>query len=109
MPDRPTLDHTRLTGLELGGKPVNVTSAELVKIQHWLGDEPAQLEWEVQARTMDQWLRDGVHSLVISAGERQFRGRGIATISGDPGIWVIRIVGMDPLTEIKAPPAAAAS
>lgn len=34
MPDRPTLEHRQITAIEMGGRPVEITSAQLVYTQY---------------------------------------------------------------------------
>jgi hypothetical protein len=101
MPDRPTLTHTRLASLELNGRPVEMTSAELVRIQHWRGDEPAQREWEVHGRTYDRGLRDGTQPISFLADGRRFTGRVILTASQSIGseLWAFEAVGLGDLVE----------
>ena len=101
MPDRPTLEHTRLAAIEIGGRPIAIKSAELVRIQHWNGEEPAQLEWEVTGRTEDDDLADGVQPLVVTVGERRLRGRGVLSSSRSYGLSVFHIVGLDALSEVR--------
>jgi hypothetical protein len=103
VPDRPTLEHIRLSSLEIDGRPLEITSAELVWTQHWRGDAPAQLEWEVVGRTRDDLVLDGVTSLAITHGDRRFRGRGVATSSRAHGLTVFNIVGLGDLAEVRRP------
>jgi len=85
MPDRPTLDHFRLTWLELDGRQVEFTSAELVLTQYWRGDEPAQQDWEVVGRTHDETLHQGPQSIALDAGGRRYRGRVVLSSSQSMG------------------------
>jgi len=99
MPDRPTLQHVRLSALELDGRPIEITSAELVRIQHWRGDEPAQLEWEVAGRTHDSDLRDRTQSIVMVVAGKRLRGRVVLTSSRSHGLSVFQAVGLGDLAE----------
>ena len=101
MPDRPTLAHVRLAALELDGRPIEITSAELVRIQHWRGEEPAQQEWEVHGRTYDPGVRDGTQSIAFSADGRQFRGRVVVSASKSIGaeLWAFEAIGLGDLVE----------
>jgi hypothetical protein len=97
MTDRPTLEHTRLTALELNGRPIEIASAELVRIQYWRGDEPAQQEWEVTGRTHDEEFRDGTQSIVIAIGDERFKGRVVLSSSRSYGLAVFMAVGLGEL------------
>ena len=101
MPDRPTLKHVRLSSLELGGRPIEITSAELVRIQHWRGEEPAQEEWEVHGRTYDAAIRDGTQPIAFTAGDRTYRGRVVLNASKSIGseLWAFEAVGLGDLVE----------
>lgn len=99
MPDRPTLQHTRLSALELNGRPIDITSAELVRIQYWRGDEPAQLEWEVAGRTHDENLRDGTQPIVIEVGGERLKGRVVLSSSRSYGLSVFKAVGLGELVK----------
>ena len=101
MPDRPTLEHSRLSSLELDGRPVEVTSAELVRIQHWRGEEPAQQEWEVHGRTWESGLRDGSQAIAFTAEDRRFTGRVVVSASQSigSGLWAFDAIGLGDLTE----------
>lgn len=99
MPDRPTLQHVRLSALELDGRPIEITSAELVRTQHWRGDEPAQLEWEVVGRTTDADLRDRPQSVVMTVDGRRLKGRVVLSSSRSHGLSVFQAVGLGDLTE----------
>jgi hypothetical protein len=101
MPDGPTLEHTRLAAIEVGGRPLDIKSAELARIQYWNGDEPAQLEWEIRGRTDEDTLTDTVHPIVITIGESRFKGRGVFRTSRSYGMTVFHIVGLDPLVEVR--------
>src|SRR5688572_21937486 len=102
MPDRPTLTHVRLSSLELNGRPIEITSAELVRIQHWRGEEPAQREWEVHGRTYDKGLRDGPQPIELTAAGERFRGRVVLTASESIGseLWAFEAVGLGDLVPI---------
>jgi hypothetical protein len=102
MPDRPTLAHVRLSALELNGRPIEVTSAELVRIQHWRGEEPAQQEWEVQGRTYDAELRDGTQPIAFVAEGRRFTGRVVLSASRSIGseLWAFHAVGLGDLVDL---------
>lgn len=101
MPDRPTLEHLRLAWLELAGRPVEITSAELILTQYWNGDEPAQQEWEVAGRTHDERLHQGPQSVAFEAGGRRYRGRVVLSSSRSMGtsLSVFSGVGLGDLTE----------
>jgi len=102
MPDRPTMEFIRpLTDIELGGRPLEVTSAELVRIQHWRGDEPAQREWEVHGRTYDEKLRDGAQAIAFSADGKRFKGRVVVSASQSIGskLSIFDAVGLGDLVE----------
>lgn len=99
MPDRPTLQHIRLTALELDGRRIEISSAELVRTQHWRGDEPAQLEWEVVGRTTDPDLRDRTQSIVMTLEGQRLRGRVVLAHSRSHELSVFKAVGLGDLTE----------
>ena len=101
MPDRPTLEHTRLSALELKGRPIEITSAELVRTQHWLGDETAQQEWEIVGRTYDATLSDGPQPVVLTVDGRRLKGRVVLTASRSIGsdLWAFNGVGLGDLVE----------
>ena len=101
MPDRPTLTHVRLSSLELGGRPIEITSAELVRIQHWRGEERAQEEWEVHGRTFDAGLRDGSQPIAFEASGQRFKGRVVVNASQSIGseLWAFEAVGLGDLVE----------
>jgi hypothetical protein len=99
MPDRPTLQHVRLTALALGGRSIEITSAELVRIQHWRGDEPAQLEWEIVGRTHDEDVRDGAQSIDMEIGEERLKGRVVLSSSRSYGLTVFKGVGLGELVK----------
>jgi hypothetical protein len=101
MPDRPTLEHTRLSGLVVDGHSLPITSAELVRTQHWAGERAAQTDWEVVGRTREDAVLDGVVALVMTYADRTFRGRGVATSSRAHGLTVFNIVGMGDLGEVR--------
>jgi hypothetical protein len=103
MPDRPTLEHIRLAWLELAGRRIEVSSAELVLTQYWLGDEPAQRDWEVVGRTHDGGLRDGPQSILFEAGGRRYRGRVVLSSSVSVGstLAAFNAVGLGDLTETR--------
>lgn len=92
-----------MTALEIGGDPVDITSAELCWIQHWNGDEPAQREWEVRGRTTQASVREGVREIVMTFPDRRLRGRGVVNPSVGPGLTVIEIVGLGNLVEVRDP------
>lgn len=97
MTDRPTLEHTRLTAVELNGRPLEITSAELVRIQYWRGDEKAQQDWEIVGRTRDEEFRDGTQSIVIAIGDERYKGRVVLTSSRSYGLAVFKAVGLGEL------------
>lgn len=99
MPDRPTLEHHQVTALELGGRPIEITSAQLVYTQHWHGDQPAQHEWEVLGRTHHDDLKEGVEPIVISVDGRRLKGRVVITSSRSYGLSVFQAVGLGELTD----------
>ena len=88
-----------MTALELGGRPIVITSAQLLYTQHWRGDEPAQREWEVHGRTRDEELREGVEPIVITVDGRRLKGRVVMTSSRSHGLSVFQAVGLDELTD----------
>ena len=101
MPDRPTLEHTRLTSLAFDGRPIEITSAELVVTQYWRGDEAAQRDWEVVGRTHDERLRDGPQVIEFEAGGRRYRGRAVvsSSVSVGSGLSIFNAVGLGDLRE----------
>lgn len=101
MPDRPTLEHLRLAWLELNGRRIEVTSAELVVTQYWRGDEPAQRDWEVVGRTHDDGLHEGPQSIAFEARGRRFRGRVVLSASKSLGstLFAFNGVGLGDLIE----------
>ena len=102
MPDRPTLEHVRLAWLELGGRRIEITSAELTLTQHWRGEEPAQREWEVVGRTRQHDLREGEQAIAFEAGGRRYRGRVVlsSAASYDGQLVAFNAVGLGELAEI---------
>ena len=100
MPDRPTLRHIRITALELNGKPVELASAELVEIQYWQGDEPAQRDWEIAGRTHHDGFHQGAQSVVLTAGGRRFKGRVVLSSSSSFGLTKFEASGLGELREI---------
>lgn len=99
MPDRPTLEHRQVTALELGGRPIEITSAQLVYTQYWNGDQPAQREWEVLGRTHDDDLKEGVEAIVVTVDGRRLKGRVVMTSSRSYGLSVFQAVGLGELTD----------
>jgi hypothetical protein len=99
MPDRPTLEHHRVTALELGGRPIEITSAQLVDTHYWNGDQPAQHEWEVLGRTNDDDLKEGVEAIVITVDGRRLKGRVVMTSSRSYGLSAFQAVGLGELTD----------
>ena len=99
MPDRPTLEHRQVTALELGGRPIEITSAQLVYTQYWNGDQPAQREWEVLGRTHDDDLMEGVEAIVVTVDGRRLKGRVVMTSSRSYGLSVFKAVGLGELTD----------
>src|SRR5688500_17324436 len=101
MPDRPTLEHLRLSSLELTGRSVEVTCAELVRIQHWRGEEPAQREWEVHGRTYDAGIRDGPQTISFTADDRRYRGRVVVSATQSIGseLWAFEAIGLGDLAQ----------
>lgn len=99
MPDRPTLEHRQVTALELGGRPIEITSAQLVYTQYWNGDQPAQREWEVLGRTHDDDLMEGVEAIVVTVDGRRLKGRVVMTSSRSYGLSVFQAVGLGELTD----------
>jgi hypothetical protein len=99
MPDRPTLEHRKVTALELGGRPVEITSAQLVYIQYWDGERAAQREWEVLGRTHDDGLREGVQAIVITVDGKRLKGRVVLNSSRSFELSVFQAVGLDELTD----------
>ncbi len=94
MPDRPTLEHVRLAWLELDGRRIDITSAELVLIQYWRGDEPAQREWEVVGRTHDERLHQGPQSIALEASGRRYSGRVVLSSSQSTGTTLSAFSGV---------------
>lgn len=99
MPDRPTLEHRRITALELAGRPVEITSAQLVYTQYWNGEQPAQREWEVLGRTREDDLKEGVEAIVVTVDGKRLKGRVAMTSSRSFGLSVFQAVGLDELTD----------
>lgn len=101
MPDRPTLEHIRLSSLQLDGRPIEMTSAELVLTQYWRGEEPAQRDWEVVGRTHEERLRQGPQSISFEAGGRSYRGRVVLSSSCAVGTTMaaFNAVGLGDLIE----------
>lgn len=99
MPDRPTLQHVRLTSVELNGRSIAIKSAELVYTQYWNGDEPAQREWEVVGRTEDDDLRVGAQPIVIATSDTRLKGRVVLDHSRSYGLTVFSGVGLGDLVE----------
>ena len=101
MPDRPTLEHIRLSWLELNGRRIEITSAELVLTQYWRGEEPAQRDWEVVGRTVDTQLHQGPQPIAFEAGGRTFGGRVVLSSSQSIGsdVSAFNGVGLGELTE----------
>jgi hypothetical protein len=99
MSDQPTLEYQRLAALELDGRPIEITSAELVRKQYWRGDEPAQLEWEVVGRTHDPDLRDQAQSIVLTVDGRRLKGRVVLWSSRSYGLSVFKAVGLGELSQ----------
>jgi hypothetical protein len=99
MPDRPTLEHIRLSSLQLDDRPIEITSAELVLTQYWRGDEAAQREWEVVGRTHEERLRQGPQAISFEAGGQSYRGRVVLSSSRSVGttISVFNAVGLGDL------------
>ena len=99
MPDDPTLRHVRPTALELDGRRIEITSAELVQKQYWRGDEPAQLEWEIVGRTHDPDVRDRAQSIVVTLDGKRLKGRVVVWSSRSYGLTVFKGVGLGELVE----------
>jgi hypothetical protein len=99
MPDRPTREYARLTALEVGGRPIEISSAEVVWIQHWNGDEPAQREWELAGRTFDPSLPDGAQPVVLVIGQRRLTGRAVLDVRRSDGYAAFEGVGLGGLSE----------
>jgi hypothetical protein len=100
MPDEPTREYARLAALELDGRPIEITSAELVWVQHWRGDEPAQREWELVGRTYQHdRLRDGAQAIALTADGRRLKGRVVLWSSSSRGFAVFKGVGLGDLVE----------
>jgi len=100
MPDRPTLQHQRISALELNGRALEIKSAELVRIQYWRGDEPAQRDWEVAGRTPVEDLHEGAQSVVLTVDGRRFKGRVVLSSSSSFGLTKFEGAGLGELTEI---------
>jgi hypothetical protein len=100
MPDRPTLEHVRITALELNGRPIEIRSAELVHIQHWRGDQPAQREWEVAGRTPIEDLHQGAQPVVLTADGKRFKGRVVLSSSSSFGMTAFEAAGLGELLEL---------
>lgn len=99
MPDQPTLTHHRLEALELRGRPIPITSAELVLIQHWNGDQPAQLEWELVGRTRSELVEGGAQAIALVRDGRRFDGRIIIWASRSFGLTVFKGAGIGALRD----------
>ena len=100
MPNEPTREYARVTAMELGGRALEITSAELVWIQYWRGDEPAQREWELAGRTFDPSLRDHPQPVVLTLADgRRLRGRVVLRIKESGGYAAFTGVGLGELTE----------
>jgi hypothetical protein len=99
MPDRPTLEHRQVTAIELGGRPVEITSAQLVYTQYWAGEQAAQLEWEVIGRTHQDDLKEGVEPIVLTVDGKRLKGRVVVNSSRSYGLTVFSAVGLDGLTD----------
>lgn len=100
MPDRPTLQHVRITALEINGRRIEIKSAELIHIQHWRGDEPAQREWEVAGRTPVQDLHQGTQSVVMTTDGKRLKGRVVLSSSSSFGLTAFEAVGLGDLAEV---------
>lgn len=99
MPDRPTLEHHKVIALELGGRPIEITSAQLLYTQYWNGDAPAQREWEVLGRTHDDDLKEGVETIVVTVDGRRLKGRVVLNSSRSHDLSVFQAVGLGELTD----------
>jgi hypothetical protein len=99
MPDRPTLEHRQVTALELGGRPVEITSAQLVYTQYWNGEQAAQREWEVIGRTRQDDLKEGVEPIVLTVDGKRLKGRVVVNSSRSYGLSVFSAVGLDELRD----------
>jgi hypothetical protein len=99
MPDRPTLEHSRITAIEMGGRPVEITSAQLVYTQYWDGEQAAQREWEILGRTHEEGLKEGVESVVITVDGKRLKGRAVMSSSRSFGLSVFSAVGLGDLTD----------
>jgi hypothetical protein len=99
MPDRPTLEHRQVTALELGGRPVEITSAQLVYTQYWNGEQAAQREWEVIGRTHQDDLKEGVEPIVVTVDGKRLKGRVVVNSTRSYGLSVFSAVGLGELTD----------
>ena len=99
MPDRPTLEHFQVTAIEMAGRPVEITSAQLVFTQYWNGEQAAQREWEVIGRTHEEGLKEGVERLVVTVDGQRLKGRAVMTSSRSYGLSVFSAVGLDELID----------
>lgn len=99
MPDRPTLEHSRITAIEMGGRPIEITSAQLVYTQYWDGEQAAQREWEILGRTHEEGLKEGVESFVITVDGKRLKGRAVMQSSRSYGLSVFSAVGLGELTD----------
>jgi hypothetical protein len=99
MPNRPTLEHRPITAIELGGQPIEITSAQLLFTQYWNGDEAAQREWEVRGRTHYDGLKEGVDAIVITVDGSRLKGRVVMTSSRSHGLSVFQGVGLSELKD----------
>ncbi len=99
MPDRPTLEYRQVSALELGGRPVEITSAQLVYTQYWNGEQAAQREWEVLGRTHRDDLKEGVEPIVVTVDGKRLKGRVVVTSSRSYGLSVFSAVGLGELTD----------
>jgi hypothetical protein len=100
MPDRPTLQHRRITALELNGRPIELKSAELVHIQYWRGDEAAQRDWEIGGRTPVEDLHEGPQAVVMTVDGRRYRGRVVLASSSSFGMTKFEGAGLGELIEL---------
>jgi hypothetical protein len=99
MPDRPTLEHRQITAIEMDGRPVEITSAQLVYTQYWDGEQAAQREWEVLGRTHEEDLKEGVESIVVTVDGKRLKGRAVMQSSRSYGLSVFSAVGLGELTD----------